>query len=170
MATGRQMKLVGQTGEYLVAAELCRRGLIATTFTGNVPDYDIIASTEKGKHISVQVKSIRGQSWQFNKVTRFFDIEFEGHVQRVAETHLSPVVNLIFVFVKLGDYGGDRFFLCTWEELCNILSENYAEYLSKHNGVRPRKWDSLHTQVRVTDISHFENRWDLIEDLLERQD
>jgi hypothetical protein len=42
MATGRQMKLVGQTGEYLVAAELGRRGLIATTFTGNVPDYDIL--------------------------------------------------------------------------------------------------------------------------------
>jgi hypothetical protein len=26
-------------GEYLVAAEVCRRGLIATTFTGNVPHY-----------------------------------------------------------------------------------------------------------------------------------
>jgi len=38
MATGRSNKLVGQTGEYLVAAELSRRGYIATTFTGNVPD------------------------------------------------------------------------------------------------------------------------------------
>jgi hypothetical protein len=44
MATGRSTKLVGQAGEYLVAAELSRRGLIATTFTGNVPHYDIIAS------------------------------------------------------------------------------------------------------------------------------
>ena len=44
MTTGRNNKLVGQTGEYLVAAELSRRGLIATTFTGNVPYYDIIAS------------------------------------------------------------------------------------------------------------------------------
>ena len=47
MATGRHTKLVGQTGEYLVAAELGRRGLIATTFKGNVPDFDIIASTEQ---------------------------------------------------------------------------------------------------------------------------
>ena len=31
MATGRSNKLVGQTGEYLVAAELSRRGPIATT-------------------------------------------------------------------------------------------------------------------------------------------
>ena len=49
MATGRSTKLVGQAGEYLVASELSRRGLIATIFTGNVPHYDIIASDEKGK-------------------------------------------------------------------------------------------------------------------------
>ena len=63
MTTGRSNKLVGQTGEYLVDSELSRRGFIATTFTGNVPDYDIIASTEKGKHLSVQVKTIRGSNW-----------------------------------------------------------------------------------------------------------
>ena len=59
MASGRSNKLVGQTGEYLVAAELSRRGMIATTFTGNVPYYDIIASNEDGKHVSVQVKASR---------------------------------------------------------------------------------------------------------------
>ncbi len=47
MATGHSNKLVGQTGECLVAAELGRRGLIATTFTGNVPRYDIIASSRR---------------------------------------------------------------------------------------------------------------------------
>ena len=47
MATGRNNKLVGQTGEYLVAAELSRMNLIATTFTGNVPHYDIIASDNR---------------------------------------------------------------------------------------------------------------------------
>jgi hypothetical protein len=50
MGSGRNNKLVGQTGEYLVAAELSRRVLITTTFTGNVPYYDIIATNEKGKH------------------------------------------------------------------------------------------------------------------------
>lgn len=59
MATGRSNKLVAQTGEYLVAAELSRRGLIATTFTGNVPHYDISASDEEGHHVSVQVKASR---------------------------------------------------------------------------------------------------------------
>lgn len=49
MATGRENQLTKQVGEYLVAAELCRRGFIATTFTGNVPDFDIIASDARGR-------------------------------------------------------------------------------------------------------------------------
>lgn len=36
---GLRNKLAGQVGEYLVCAEFGRRGLIATSFTGNVPDF-----------------------------------------------------------------------------------------------------------------------------------
>ena len=43
MASGRGTKLTGAVGEFLVAAELCRRNLVATPFSGNVPHYDIIA-------------------------------------------------------------------------------------------------------------------------------
>ena len=77
MAKGRSNKFVGQTNEYLVAAELSRRGLIATTFTGNVPPYDIIASDESGRHVSVQVKASRGTSWQFGNITLYDNIKFD---------------------------------------------------------------------------------------------
>ena len=166
MATGRQNKLVGQTGEYLVASELSRRGLIATTFTGNVPHYDIIASTEKGRHISVQVKTISGLTWQFARIDQFVEIKFNKHVQIVGECLPSPVNNLVFVFVKLGNYGSDKFYICTWSELTEIVSQNHSEYLAKHNGVRPKRWDSLHSAISEKHIAHFENRWDLIEKLL----
>ena len=73
MATGRSNKLVGQTGEYLVAAELSRMGLIATTFTGNVPHYDIVATDSEFRSILVQVKAITGSSWQFD-VSKFANI------------------------------------------------------------------------------------------------
>ena len=94
MATGRSNKLVGQTGEYLVAAELSRRGLIATTFTGNVPDYDKIASNEGGKHVSIQVKASSGSSWQFGDITRFCEISFKGHHQIVGQLRRCPVQRL----------------------------------------------------------------------------
>jgi hypothetical protein len=37
MSSERDKLLTKRVGEYLVAAELSRLGLIATTFTGNVP-------------------------------------------------------------------------------------------------------------------------------------
>ena len=80
MTTGRSNKLVGQKGEYLVAAELSRRGLIATTFTGNVPNYDIIASGDAGRQVSVEVKTSRGATWQFGNMTRYCDVTLDGKV------------------------------------------------------------------------------------------
>ncbi|MBE2225643.1 MAG: hypothetical protein IAF02_29170 [Anaerolineae bacterium] len=167
MASGRHTKLVGQAGEYLVAAELSRRGLIATTFTGNVPDYDIIASTEKGKHISVQVKTTTGISWQFGNITKYFELELQEQVQIVGETLPSPVDNLVYVFVMLQDYGNDRFFLCTWDDFCETLATHHREYLAKHGGVRPKQWKSLHAAIKTSHIEHFEDRWNLIEEMLE---
>jgi len=139
MASGRHTKLVGQAGEYLVASELSRRGLIATTFTGNVPEYDIIASTERGKHISVQVKTASGSAWQFGNITKYFDVKLEGRVQIVGEIKPSPVENLIYVFVMLRDYGNDRFFVCTWDEFCKILARHHKEYLAKQ-GISSQAW------------------------------
>jgi len=40
MATGRGNQLTKQLGEYLVACELARRGLLVATFSGNIPDLD----------------------------------------------------------------------------------------------------------------------------------
>jgi len=73
MATGRSNKLVGQTGEYLVAAELLRRGLIATTFTGNVPHYDIIASDETGRLRSWRRMTFISSRRSNNRVSRTLD-------------------------------------------------------------------------------------------------
>jgi len=167
MATGRHNKLIGQTGEYLVASELSRMGLIATTFTGNVPHYDIIASTESGKHISVQVKTISGSTWQFARADLFIEVTFKGKSQIVGKCLPSPVEDLIFVLVKLESYGTDRFYICTWSELAEIVSKNHSEYLKKHNGIRPKKWDSLHIAISENHISHFKDRWDLIKKHLE---
>jgi hypothetical protein len=44
MATGRSNQITKQLGEYLVASELGRIGLVAATFSGSVPDYHIIAT------------------------------------------------------------------------------------------------------------------------------
>src|SRR5262249_21829537 len=47
-------------------AELSGRGFIATTFTGNMPSYDIVVVDKQGGHALVQVKAIAGKSWQLD--------------------------------------------------------------------------------------------------------
>lgn len=163
MATGRSNKLVGQTGEYLVAAELSRRGLIATTFTGNVPHYDIIASDEAGRHVSVQVKASRGASWQFSDITRYCDITFSGKQQVVGNAKACPVRRLIMIFVMISEEGNDRFYILPWQRLRDLLTEGHKAYLAKHNGVRPQRWNSLHCMISEKTLFPYRDNWDIIE-------
>jgi hypothetical protein len=166
MATGRSNKLVGQTGEYLVAAELSRRGYIATTFTGNVPDYDIIASNEKGKHVSVQVKASSGSSWQFGDISRYFEISYKGRHQIVGRPKKCPVQRLVVVFVAIGAKGDDRFYILTWRTLRNFLWKGHKTYLAAHGGKRPKKWDSLHGAIMENVLTPHLDRWDVVKKCL----
>lgn len=53
MATGRNIQLNKRIGEYLVACELARRGLLVATFSGNVPDFDLVATSADGRSVPV---------------------------------------------------------------------------------------------------------------------
>ncbi len=145
MASGRNNYLTKQTGEYLVAAELSRRGLIATTFTGNVPNYDIVAVDDSGGHVLVQVKTIAANSWQLN-VSQFADIVFDGRSQVIKGELAEPYPGLVCVLVQLAKVDSglvDRFFVLPWRELCQVIVTTHSEYLGRHGGIRPRKPESF---------------------------
>jgi hypothetical protein len=166
MGTGRNNKLVGQTGEYLVAAELSRRGLIATTFTGNVPHYDIIASDEEGRHVSVQVKASRHPSWQFGDITHFCDISFNKEHQIVGSPKRCPVLRLIVVFVMIDADGADRFYILTWRRLRDLIVRGHKAYLARHGGKRAQKWDSLHSAIAEKTLRPYKDKWSIVEENL----
>lgn len=164
MATGRSNYLTKQTGEYIVAAELSRRGFIATTFTGNVPAYDIVAVDDQGGHALVQVKAIAGDSWQLN-VGQFADIQFEGLKQIIRGQLDAPYPHLVCVMVRIAppDSGRtDRFFVLPWRELARIVIAGHSTFLAKHGGIRPRKPASLHTAVQPDALAHWEGRWQVL--------
>lgn len=166
MATGRGRRLTGAVGEFLVAAELCRRNLVATPFSGNVPHYDVIASGERGGHLAIQVKTINGGNWQFT-IQQFVDVQVDGERQVLGEPKPEPYPGLTFVLVLLGDDGArDRFFILTWPELRDAIVGGYREYLAKHDGVRPKAPKSFHVSLSVTQIEPFENRWQTLSDAL----
>lgn len=163
MATGRSNYLTKQTGEYLVAAELSRRELIATTFTGNVPHYDIVAVDEKGGHALVQVKAISGGSWQLN-AGQFAIVEFEGDRQIVRGPRPEPCPGLVCVLVQVVKPDSperDRFFVVPWTTLADLVTSNHRNFLARHGGVRPKRPDSLHTVVARKEVEAWENRWEV---------
>ena len=168
MATGRSIQLTKQVGEYLVAAELCRCGFIATTFTGNVPDYDIVAVSEGGKSALIQVKAIRGGSWQFSNARVFLDIKQEGKKQVPGKCTTPKYPNLICVFVLLESYGKDRFFVIKWVDLQKLVADHYRSNIKRLGGIRPRKYDSYHEGLRPNDLVEYEGNWDTIEDELSK--
>ncbi|MBI3798196.1 MAG: hypothetical protein HY268_14675 [Deltaproteobacteria bacterium] len=164
MATGRSNYLTKQTGEYIVAAELSRRGFIATTFTGNVPSYDIVAVDDQGGHALVQVKAIAAASWQLN-VGQFADVAFDGPKQIIQGQLDDPYPDLVCVMVQIAppDSGrADRFFILPWRELGKIVIAGHSRFLAKHGGVRPRSPASLHTAVHPEALAHWEGRWQVL--------
>ncbi len=162
MATGRDNQLTKQVGEYLVAAEVCRRGFIATTFTGNVPHYDIIASNGSGRHQAIQVKAIKGGAWQFDS-RAFMEIRLAGKKQVIVRPTEAPYPDLVCVLVRLREQGADEFYILTWSDLQKIAIAGYRRYLESHGGVRPRKHDSFHMAIRPEMLREHRDKWDVLD-------
>jgi hypothetical protein len=161
MASGRKNQLTKQIGEYIVAAELCRRGLIATTFTGNVPDFDIIATNEAFETIPIQVKTIRQGAWQLD-AKKYLNIAIDNGVQKIIDKLNLSNPNMVCVFVKLISQGNDEFYIFRLVDLQEIIFEFHSQYLEKHGGRRPKNENSTHTGVNPNLLERFKNNWNLI--------
>lgn len=162
MATGRSNQLIKQVGEYLVACELARRGLLVAAFSGNVPDFDLIATDFKGSSCPIQVKTIKGGAWQFS-IDKFVDLTFDGRKQLIGDKKPLPIPQLVCVFVLVGEkYGEDQFFVLEWSKVQDILIANHTSWLHSHGGVRPKKFDSLHCSIVQTDLQGYKGNWSVI--------
>lgn len=152
MATGRDVQLTRQIGEYLAAAELGRRGWIATTFTGSVPGFDILAINPDGRMLEVQVKAIRSSSFQLN-AGHFLEIELSEGAQFVRGIKAIKSSTRVCVFVAIKGQGQDEFFVFTWKDLQEILRQDYRD------GPRPKNPGTFHHALYPKRIEHFKDNW-----------
>ncbi len=160
MATGRNIQLTKQIGENLVVAELGRRGYIATTFTGNVPEIDILASSPNANTFGIQVKAIQGTSWQFD-VRAFLNVELIADTQIIHGAKSPFSHTLTCVFVKIRDYGSDEFYIFHWGFLQDYFIENYK------GGIRPRNPSSFHCAIWLKEVQQFKDNWSILPDFVE---
>lgn len=170
MLKGLSTKLAGQVGEFLVCAELGKRGLIATSFTGNVPEFDLIVADENLNTLPIQVKTSRADNWP-TRADLWLDIEIDHDSKKQIDHGFAQISNpdLIYICVNLAEIESDkvdRFFILKKSDLQQICSKNYREWMEGINWRRPRNYKSLDNRYYLENLIPFENNWALVEDQL----
>ena len=168
MSTGYSNQLTGQIGEYLVCAELGRLGLIATSFTGNVPEYDLLVCDEMLKSLPIQVKTTRSASWP-SRANLWLNIEFDDTEKKQINHGRLEIANpdLIYVCVSLGQSRAqDRFFICTKADIQDACINSYKNWMDPKDWKRPRNYKSLDNRYDTDHLAAFEDNWRLIQNQL----
>jgi hypothetical protein len=138
--------LSGIAGEYFVAAELTRRGYVATLTLRNTRGIDILASNiDATRSVGIQVKSKqgRGPEWMLNQKVETLDL----------------AVNLCFVFVCLNDLGTPEYYVVPRRRVITYARENHAKFLSTLGKGGRKHQDTAMRKFRDA-AGEFLNRWD----------
>lgn len=151
-----------QIGEALVIAELGKRKCIATSFSGNVPYFDIVAINPKNKIRLIQVKAKNGGDWQLT-IDKFWKIECKDEWQIRGDPTNIP--NLSYIFVNLGLQNG--FFICSANKVAELFAQNYFDDFYNGLPARKRKLNAkgkpvFHCKIKHSGLTTYENNWDII--------
>ena len=85
---------------------------------------DILSINPSGRQLQIQVKAIRGVSWQLD-VRQFLDVRIVEDRQVVEGRASKSHKNLICVFVIIRQLEKDEVFIFPWRILQNFLLKNY---------------------------------------------
>lgn len=156
-------KIARQIGEHLVVAELGRRGVLATLFTGNISDADVLAYAN-GRSIPIQVKSWAKGRLSVGNAKKYLDIRFDKrqNIQTIIGKE-DIDRDLIFVLVKRGKaLGEDEFYIYSQGVVQDLIFKEHSAFLKKHKGVRPKTPKSMHSAYSIKDLIQYKDNWNLI--------
>jgi hypothetical protein len=144
-------RATGQAGEYFVAAEICRRGGTATTFTANMPGFDIVAGDAAGnRQVQISVKAKNTQSfWTTDGV-------------RDAEARPGGEVPRFWVFVDLSGGRSPEYYVVPDKFARYSIRRMYSEYQERYEAKHGHRRDSPIHGVRVKDIAESRDCWDIL--------
>jgi len=137
----------GIAGEYFVAAELTRRGLVASLTLRNTRGIDILASNvDATKSVGIQVKTKCGNKpdWILNN-----------------KAEIDVAENLFYVFVLFEELDTPQYYIVPRATVANFCRESHKAWLAA-----PGKAGNQH---KDTDMRKFQDpkgvyrdRWDLL--------
>ena len=140
--------LSGAAGEYYAAAELSRRGFIATVTIRNAERIDIMASRpEGGRTLQIQVKTIQGDAPKWV-------------LRDKCENHHSP--DFFYILVRLGKLGTrPNFHIVPSKVIAEVVKSSHAIWLggTKKDG-SARKDSSIRNFLDFE--GKFKEAWSLL--------
>ena len=140
--------LVGVSGEYFVAAELSRRGYIASVTLRNTRGIDILATNaDATRSVGIQVKTNRGKKkdWMLNQ-------KAEGYQSKT----------LFYVFVNLnGSNQRPDYHVVPSKVVAGYVTRTHQEWLAQPNRAGKPHRD---TDMRLfkDSANEYWDRWDLL--------
>lgn len=143
----------GIAGEYFVAGELSRRGLVATITSKNTKNVDILVSDVEGKKFAyVQVKSGKSSSGGFI----------------VGASGKQPIKNLgsrfFYVFVYFSDKSSPDYWIIPQNLVARVANKHYLEFQRRRKTEKswtaPRifSWDWLKSEKGKI----YHNNWKIL--------
>ena len=139
--------LIGAAGEYLVAAELSRRGWLATVTIKNAPGTDVLAQDLESKRVvAIQTKTAtREGRWILGR-------------QEEAPT-TAP--DEWFVLVSLGKQSSDqRFWVMPRNHVAAYIWVGHRLWLRQPGRGGRAHRESAIRNIRTADIAAYEDRWE----------
>ena len=130
--------------QFFVAAELTRRGYLASFTLGNAPRTDLLVTSPKGVGFRVEVKGLKSRTYWIVHPT-------------------SADAHLFYVFVSLLKSDAARYFVLTSQEVRKLCSnqENKGRRRAKENG---RPFDARWGGFNWGTVLAYEDKWDVFPD------
>lgn len=139
--------LSGIAGEYFVAAELSRRGYVASVTLRNTRGIDILASNaDATKSVGIQVKTKqgRGADWMLNR-----------------KVESDTADNLFFVFVTLNELGNPEYYIVPKGEVAKFVTDSHRKWL-----VTPGRRGQVHVDTPMRKFKdpdgRYRDKWNLL--------
>jgi hypothetical protein len=139
--------LSGISGEYFVAAELSRRGYVASLTLRNTRGIDILASNLNAtKSVGIQVKCVQGRAktWMLNQ-----------------KVESGEATNLFFVFVRLNHLDPPEYYIASRQDVATYSAENHKLWLATPGRKGQQHNDNPLRQFKDPE-NRYRDRWDLL--------
>lgn len=133
-----------------MAAELNRKGALATLYLTNTPRVDVVAtSPDGGDTINIQVKTKRTRSGSWHWDTKKAEAE-----RRAPETDYM-------IFVDLADEH-PAYYIRRLSDVAEQSLARHNAWLKERGGKHPRNEDSTHMSIRMETVALGKGAWDVL--------